>query len=383
MTTRGTVLRAASGAAVLTVLATGGFAGATTHHSATRGRRQAQPSSAVLAGGKTTRYNAVTAVPGSSDAYVIQASGFGAANDRFSVMRYHHGHLQKFWSPKLGGRYGHLDSITALSKKHVLAGAGAQIPHSIDQIVQIFRRKGHKFMQMKLPPRDTGSTGVGSISASALSNIWAVGGIYPQNASNGPQSLHFNGSHWSFVDTPPSVNYDGPYTVSTSSPKNAWTLRGDGNVLYWNGISWTDVGPAPLPGDTAGHIATSSRSLVYVTASDSRSIMKFNGKKWVKTKVKGVPSTATISGLTLVGREAWATAGWRNKKNMEQSAILRTTGGAWKPQYKTRGKGLNYIQGISASSAKHAFALGSHYPDFDTTGHPVLYVLHGHKWKAK
>jgi len=383
MTTRGTLLRAASGASILAVLAAGGYAGATPHRPGMTARQHALPKLRSGSGGVTTDLRAVAAVPGTSDAYVVEARGPGVDNNKFSVMRLHNGHLKKVWTSKLGGRYGHLDRIAAASKKNVYVAGAVQLPHGIDDKAAIFRLKGKKFVPMKLPGTASGSVGFGAISASSPSNVWAAGGIYAATNTGGPQALHYDGKKWAFTATPQSVNFDGQNDASTSSPGNTWATRGDGNLLFWNGSTWTDLGAAPVT--SPGPIATSSRHLVYVAGADAagkRAITKFNGKKWTKAKIKGVPSTAGIVGLTLAGTQGWAVAQWVDKKGYTQSGILHTTGGAWTKQYATHGKGPNYIYAISASSSKHAFAVGTHYPGFHTSGHAMTFTLHGHKWKA-
>jgi hypothetical protein len=383
MTRRGTVLRAAVGASIVTVLAASGYAGATPHRLGMTARQHVLPKLRSGSGDVTTDLRAVAAVPGTSDAYVIEARGLGVDNNKFSVMRLHNGHLTKVWTPKLGGRYGHLDQIAAVSKRIVYVGGAVQLPHSIDDKPAIFRLQGKKFVAMKLPGTASGAVGFSAVSASSPSNVWAMGGIYLATDTGGPQALHFNGKKWAFTATPQSVNFDGQNDASTSGPKNTWATRGDGNLLVWKGSSWTDLGPAPVT--NPGPIATSSPHLVYVAgtnAAGKRAIMKFNGKKWLRTTIKGIPSTASIVDLTVAGRQGWAVAQWRSAKNFEVSAILHTSGGAWTKQYVTHGKGLNYIYAISAGSAKHVFAVGTHYPDFDTSGHAITFTLHGRKWKA-
>jgi hypothetical protein len=380
MTTRSTILRATVSAAILTVLAASGYAGATPQRPGVAVRQHALPKLHNDSDGVTTDLRAVAAIPGTSDAYVIEARGLGPDNDKFSILRLHNGHLTKVWAPKLGGRYGHLDSVTATSKKNVYVGGAVQA-HGPDDKVTIFSLKGNKFAAMKLPETGTGAVGA-DITASSPSNVWAAGGIYPVTGG-GPQALRYDGKKWAFTATPQSVYYDGQNDVSTSAPNNTWATRGDGNLLKWNGATWADLGPAPVT--NPGPIVTSSPHLVYVSGTDAagkRAIMRFNGKKWSNAKLKGVPSTASIVDLTLAGTQGWAVARWVTAKNYLVSAILHTTGGAWTKQYVTHGKGLNYIYAISASSAKHAFAVGTHYPDFHTDGHAMTFTLHGHKWKA-
>jgi hypothetical protein len=341
----------------------------------------AQPTRAALPPSASGAFTAVAAVPHTGDAYLIATRGPGADNEKFFVVRRHKGHLTKVWAPKLGGRYGHLDSVAALSSSLMFVGGAVQ-GGDLQQTPHIFHLVKGKFIAFKLPALDSGATGVGSISISSAKNAWAVGAIYPRNASGGPQALHWDGTKWSLVVTPNSSNYDGLTAVSTSGANNAWGTRGDGELLHWDGKTWNDAG-APLPGGYLSGVATSSAKLAYVAGVDSAGksrILKYNGTKWSAVKIMGAPGNISIGSLTLRGTSGWATATYPGSNSKTVSLILHSTGGQWTVQGKVSG-GLNFLSSISAASATSAIAAGAHYPDFHTDPRTLADLLIGHTWK--
>jgi regulation of enolase protein 1 (concanavalin A-like superfamily) len=357
-----------------------GLAYAAAPHHGMSIRRSATPQRPSKSG-KTQSLNRVYGVPGSSLDYGIARKGLGVANDRFYLVRGKHGHFKKVWAPSLGGRYGHLDSVEAQFKHQIMIGGAVQQKHGIDDLPAIFRLKGRKVVQMKIPPQSAGAVGVGPIIGSGAHDVWAVGSFYGPTNSGGPQVLHFNGHKWTTVQVPQSVNYDGLYDIAAITPKNAWGLRGDGDVLHWDGVQWTDTGQV-LGANTYGIIAGTSAKSIYMTGSNDTTgkIDKFNGHKWVHMKVKGVPDGAAITSMVAIGKQAWAVANYRNAKNNQAATVLHTTGRVWAPEYKTHG-GSTSLGDLAMNSAKHGLIVGSHASSLQATYHPFTISLHGHKWK--
>ncbi|MGC9963773.1 MAG: hypothetical protein ABSE47_18050, partial [Acidimicrobiales bacterium] len=308
--------------------------------------------------GSAGAFSAVAAVPGSSDVWAVGYVGAGAANDSYFVGRLHNGHWQSVKAPRLGGRYGSLDVVTASSATSVWFGGARQPAHSIQELPAVWRWTGTKFVAAKLPPLFAGACRVDSISASSATNVWAVGSISTP-ADNSFVMLHYNGKAWSTVAFPED-NDLAPSAVSTSSANNAWAT--DGISLYhWNGILWTLDGAAPANVQLNG-VATDSPTLAYAagfnTTSDQPVIMRFNGKSWsTAVLAKNVPHEVEVSSITLHGSSAWA-VGVREEQPYEP-VILHSTGGVWSAQ---NSPGKNYVlEAISAGSATHASAVGYRY----------------------
>ncbi|WTW98069.1 hypothetical protein OG216_34125 [Streptomycetaceae bacterium NBC_01309] len=115
-------------------------------------------------------------------------------------------------------------------------------------------------------PQPYAAWGLNSISASGPNNVWAVGNGYGDD--NQPVALHYDGSKWSVLPTPPHGGVYGEFnSVVAKSPTDVWAVgrvllddkdRGHALVMHWNGKSWTRVavpetagpmyGAAPAPG---------------------------------------------------------------------------------------------------------------------------------------
>jgi hypothetical protein len=323
----------------------------------------------------------VTAVPHSADVWAVGANGGGLDNVRYFVARRAHGHWGRVKDPNLGGRYGSLSSVTAVSARNVwVAGARQQGHGSIQDLPAIWRWSGKKFVAAKLPKLFAGACTVSSISASSATNVWAVGSI--SLISTGSfVFLHYNGKRWSTVPFP-ELNDAAGVSVSTSSATNAWAT--DQTTLYhWNGKTWTSDGSAPAGAQLFG-VATDSPKLAYAVGYNSTSfqlvIMRFNGTAWSDAQL--TPSAKgkdELENVTMHGRSVWA-AGVRLRGNGGHEVILHSNGGAWSIQQSLdKYVGIN---GISAQSSARAYAVGSVFDSHAGTQYTYVDAYNGHSWKG-
>jgi hypothetical protein len=329
-----------------------------------------------VAGGLT----AVAAVPHSSDVWTIGANGSGVDNEHFFELRRHDGHVERIKPPKLNGRYGNLEAITAASPKSVwLAGATQQGHGSVQAFPAIWRWSRGKWVAQKLPAMEACACSVSSISASSASNVWAAGVIYVK-AGNAASLLHFNGKKWSAV---PDLIAQGsviPSVVSTSGPKNAWEAAGP-DFAHWNGKVWTADGTAPSVDSIVG-IATSSPKLAYAVEEDDTTftgvILKYNGSTWSRTPLPdGHAKRAQLTSVSMHGTSAWVVGAYNNPNDVRLPIIVHTTGGKWKSQ--TAPWRDVVLAGVSAQSAKRAVVAGS-YIDFDSRATKSFIALDSGHW---
>jgi hypothetical protein len=384
MATRPTVLRAALSSAVLVALLTATVASGAAGHPAPI--RAAHHSALPAGGGKYEQIVSVSAIPHSKNAYAVGTNGLGLDNNRFYLLSEHGGHFKRIWAPKLGNRYGHLDSVYAVSKHNVFIGGAIGVGHA-DTKVAIWHMVGHKIKPAKLGKFNfgIGSNGVGGFSSTGPKDVWAIGSFYPNN-TGGPQAMHWNGHAWSVTATPWGLNYEGLHSIASAGRKAVWGLRDDGHVLFWDGKQWTDFGLPFGDGGTAGAVTASSPSRVYLSGTDAagkHEILRFDGKHTHKTKIKGVPSTAPFNSLTINGKNAWAVANYRNKANWNVSVIIHTTGTTWKKQAQTHGHHLYGLGIISAATKGPAISAGYYYPTYQTSPTPLVATLKGHHWKIR
>jgi hypothetical protein len=320
---------------------------------------------------------AVTVVPHSGDIFAIDSLG-SVGNNKYTIVRRHHGHWSTVKVPKLGGRYGHLDSLTSASPTSVFLGGAVEVGHGdIQEHPTIWRFNGHSFAKMKLPSTTEGATAVGSMSASSPKNVWAGGGMWNSPADT-EVTAHWDGHKWTFVPFPPGSCYSNFQVVSTSSPTNAWGYELDEScgagdaLLHWDGKSWT-AASVDLTGVNIFSIATSGPKLAYAVgyAGTATEILKWNGKTWSKAKLASGTKKDQLYKVAIHGKSAWAIG----NNAHGHTVILHTGGGKWTSQ--SPGHGPIFLNAIVATSAKHALAVG--------TLHSKTFVdyFNGHKWVAQ
>jgi hypothetical protein len=328
---------------------------------------------------------AIAAVPHSSDVWAVGDNGGGEDNAKFFVARRHNGRWSRVKAPKLGGRYGYLDAITAASAKGIWIAGGRQAGGgSIQDVPAIWRWSGKKFVAQKLPGLGGCACAVGSISASSVSNVWAVGVIY---GSNGQVALHWTGRKWVDVSYPEGLDFEGLTTVSTSGPTNAWATRSDGNLEHWDGKAWTVDGTEPA-GTNFGGIATTSPRLAYAvgnvenlsTGSHRILLVRFNGKTWSNAPIAKGLGRLLLGSITMHGKSAWA-LGARQTSRHSFPMILHTTGGTWKSQ-KPSASNKFTLRSVSAVSTKRAYIGGYFIQGSEVRVQRTFFeAFNGHSWK--
>lgn len=318
--------------------------------------------------GTSGRFNAVAAVPHSSDVWATGYSGV-PPHDRVYVARRHDGRWKQLKLPRLGGPFGYLDAVTATSPSSVWIAGARQ--HGHHDFPAIWRWTGRKFVAAKLPGLKGGgiTDNVLAISAGTATSAWAVGPLRPA-AGTGHLALHWNGKKWTAVAVPQAFN-----DVSVSSATNAWAIGGD--LFRWNGSVWAEEDPGPALDDNfVFGIATSSPTLAYAVGYNDGGggqVMRFNGTSWSNAPLARNVRHLTLAGVAIRGHSAWAYgAGNANQ------VVVHTTGGTWKVQQRlNRGYELG---AISASSATRADIVGAY--SVGASSRTLLDLYNGHSWKA-
>jgi hypothetical protein len=146
-----------------------------------------------------------------------------------------------------------------------------------------------------------------SISGSSPSDIWAAG-----SASNGdpdegtaPILEHFNGTSWSNVTVPVSI---GLTDVADISPADAYAVTLRGEILHWNGTTWTALNATTQTGTAVTGSAVAALSPADVWIAGLNTLDNFNGTTWTSVPV---PATTrlTPAGQTLAAPDAAAAVG--------------------------------------------------------------------------
>jgi hypothetical protein len=248
-----------------------------------------------------------------------------------------------------------------------------------------------------------------SVAATGASNAWAVGN-YSTGKTSRTLILRWDGAVWSRVTSPNPggpKNAAGLFGVATTSARSAWAVGSYSNgkvrrtlILRWNGTAWTQV-PSPNPGGPTHDSRLTSVAVVsardawaagyYQTDQAFRRtlILHWNGTSWTQVPSPNPGGSADgnlLFGVTATSAgNAWA-VGYTTTKDGATTLILHWNGQSWgrmqSPNKATGTPRIDHLQGVTATSADNAWAVG--YYQLSGTGFYTL-ILHwnGKFWHAQ
>lgn len=215
--------------------------------------------------------------------------------------------------------------------------------------------------------------GADAISAN---DIWAVGqeqGTTPAQIGQ-PLTEHWNGSAWTVVAQPASLNNTGDflYSVSGVATNDVWAVGVGTNaplIEHWNGSAWSVVTPADtIPSGTLYSVVALASNNVWAAGNyvpvNSNSIqtlvMHWNGSSWTQV---ASPNTSATENDYLTGisgsspTDIWS-VGFSNTSSGEATIATHWNGTAWSivstPQLSNGG----YFQSVAAVAANNVWAVG-------------------------
>ncbi len=229
------------------------------------------------------------------------------------------------------------------------------------------------------PGAPSGTTEFAAVSASSVTDAWAVG--YAFRGMTSTFARHFDGTSWSDVAT---VN--GPGSVGSSlsgveanASDDAWAVGASvrpNNVVktlieHWDGSAWTRV-QSPNAGQPAGGYLSGVGAVaaddVWAVGSfgqdaPSRTLIEhWDGSAWsiVPSPNKG-PFPNALSSVTVVASDdVWAVGSWFTKAFVDQTLVLHWDGATWtRIASPSVGKGANDLVSVDALSADDVWAVGS------------------------
>lgn len=246
-----------------------------------------------------------------------------------------------------------LNAVAAISPNNVW-GVGFSFGCSSLLKPMILHWNGSKWRTVSSPPLLTNdNSALNDILAFSASNIYAVG--YQPAANGAVQTLveHWDGTAWSVVPTPNGNNTGSPLNaISGTSPSDIWVV-GDlaapnTPVLtlteHFDGVSWTVI-PSPSP----------------ITGSDLDQNVLTGVKAFAPNNVTAVGFTLDFANqreLTLV--EHWDGTSWKVVPSPNQSEDVGS---------------LNTLTRISGFGPHDLYAVGF-YADAQTGGQPTALVEH-------
>jgi hypothetical protein len=285
----------------------------------------------------------------------------------------------------------YLDAVSATASNQVFV-AGSQVKWHRRWETLVLRWDGRSWDRMRTPQPGRNAL-LHGIEALSPTDVWAVGGLERYDGDEETLVLHYDGRSWSRVAAPtprlaapyPTGHYARLGGVSASSPDDVWAIGNFGNddimrplVLHWDGSQWTRVrlpasinspGPPRIPGAQSEHELSGVDALapddVWVVGhrmgrgkGSAALLLHYDGTAWHKTRSADLRGSEWLHGIEAVdSKEVWA-VGWRWGQEVGYGfpLALRWDGSTW----STVGTGRvnEQLFGVASDEAGSVWAVG-------------------------
>jgi hypothetical protein len=241
-----------------------------------------------------------------------------------------------------------------------------------------------------LGPAAVARGNLSGVATATARSAWAVGSTRGIRSGGRSLILHWNGKSWRRVPSPAPGTGSSLSGVAIVSPTNAWAVGtyvtsidpfGMALVLHWNGVAWKRV---PLIAIGLSGVAVASRRSVWAVAGGGDGLSmtvaeRWNGHAWLRVPSPNPGGWGFLLGVAVVSaRSAWAVGYGAGGK----AVILRWNGTAWN-HVPSPAAASSAILSAVATSARGAWAVGcSRCPTSDISGGQIL-IMHwnGRAWK--
>jgi len=235
------------------------------------------------------------------------------------------------------------------------------------------------------PSPGTADNGLSGVTVLSACNAWAVGAA---GGGSGNQALieHWNGATWTVTPIPSFGVSSTLLGVHAVSPVSIWAVGNfdNGNgvqplILHWDGNAWTQQNTAVTSGELSAVRAVSNNDVWAVgdfASPQQGLILHWDGTQWSQVKSPSFKPSSLLFGVTATSRtNAWAvgevtvTADIARPHHLQGRAgqhLAATTstlmehwnGTAWSRVTSPSPNGFALLNGISATSASDAWAVG-------------------------
>jgi hypothetical protein len=324
-------------------------------------------------------------------------------------------------SPTKDG-FGYLNSVSAVSAGNAWA-RGFDFVSSGAVRTLILHWNGVRWAAVPSPDpstdRSAGINVLASITTVSASDAWA-GGTYCARACGHSGEVdralmaHWNGTKWSVVPIPSAdarSDFAEVTSVSAASAADVWAVgyyaAKSGNrtmTMHWNGSRWSVVAsPDPLPGDNrlssvqtvsatsawaVGHFC--ARHCNRLVPPDRTLILHWNGVRWNRVASNPTPVTDGLTGVTSSSaRSAWASGSHCVRQCSSRSPgyrplILHWNGVRWsRAATPDLGASAHYLSSTSAVRSGRAWVAGFGCAQRCTTVRPLIEAWNGRRWAVQ
>jgi len=156
-------------------------------------------------------------------------------------------------SPNVGPLFDNrLTSVEAVSSSDVWA-VGYYFDQEVKQQTLTMRWNGTQWNIVASPNQGQYGNTLNDVAVVSASDVWAVGTYLTSTSIQRSLSLHWNGSNWSIVPSPPIGSGDNVlYSVDALAANDVWAVggyRGSSSgtrvlTQHWDGTQWTVIGAA-------------------------------------------------------------------------------------------------------------------------------------------
>jgi hypothetical protein len=269
------------------------------------------------------------------------------------------------WSPVTSPKpvYGRIGSVAAVSAGNMWAVGYTTTSTGADDKILILHWNGKTWTRQGNLPVVSGSLNSVAVSGNTA---WAIGGT---TGLNDTLIMRLIGNRWYVVpaDAPAASIL---YSIAVTNAKTAWadgsTSAGGGShglVMRWNGTEWKSVAnPLQGPNNILTGLAAGPGGALWADGEDYNSnftaytatTMLWNGKTWRNVSPGPLPGNNVLGSITFVpGGTAWAVGFAASGPIM-----MRWTGKSW-TQVPNPAQGMvGELGSLSATSPSNAWAVG-------------------------
>lgn len=242
---------------------------------------------------------------------------------------------------------------------------------SISALIEHWNGTAWRVVPGPAPGQSSALVGVASVSAS---NAWVVGSYEGNTAPRHDQTLieHWNGRSWNRVPSPHPGGESWLTAVAVVSARNVWAVGAYGNsvdgpnklfTVHWNGKTWRQVPVPATPTGVLYAVAATSWSDVWAVGESGNTvgqtvILHWNGHGWKRAPYRGPAGGSYLTGVTATStRNAWAVGTTIRGTDAGPAFIVRWTGRKWQrvpiPDAATK-----HLSAVTAVSSRDAWAVG-------------------------
>jgi hypothetical protein len=294
-----------------------------------------------------------------------------------------------------GTSYNTLTGVAATSATNAWAVGQASnnaAGHAFQTLAERWNGTRWTRMPSPSPGGPTGNNELAGVAATSAGNAWAVG-AYDTGPGTAFQTLaeHWNGTIWTQVPSP-SPSDSELISVAATSASNAWAVgsysasAGGSLTLieHWNGTKWTQV-PSPSPGGPGRHNVLSG--VAAVSATDAWAVGQYfnrtmfqyqtlvehwNGTAWAQVPSPNPAPARFANRLFSVAATSasnvWVVGDYISSGPGDPTLTLveHWNGTAWTQVPSPNPSGDNVLDGVGATSASNAWAVGFYSPSGPT-----------------